>query len=74
MADLAEKTNDPTVIIKLLRMIASGTDAKAVKHDIILNVAADLIESLEGQRIARSEVLKSEYVAGVAALRKSSMP
>ncbi len=36
--------NDPRVIAKLLRAIAGSEDARAIKHDIIFNAAADLLE------------------------------
>lgn len=38
--------NDPATIAKLLRAIANGTDAKASKHDIIFNAAAEWLELL----------------------------
>ena len=34
----------PRTIVKLLRAIAAGDNAKKTRHDIILNAAADLIE------------------------------
>lgn len=37
--------NEPAVIVKLLRAIASGTNAMQDKHDIIFRAAADLIET-----------------------------
>lgn len=41
------KPNDPKVIARLLRAIAGGTDAKKSKQDIILNVAADMLEKYD---------------------------
>jgi hypothetical protein len=37
-------SNDPLVLVKLLRAMADSEDAKAHKHDVILNAAADEIE------------------------------
>lgn len=42
-------SNNPAVICKLLRAIAGGTDAKASKHDVIFNAAADIIEKLQAE-------------------------
>jgi hypothetical protein len=39
--------NDPKVIVKLLRAVANGTDAKRHKHDVIFEAAADMIEEYD---------------------------
>jgi hypothetical protein len=47
-------------IPKLLRAIAGGEDAKAAKHDVILMMAAKLIERLEGDLIECEEYLDQD--------------
>lgn len=39
--------NDPKVIIKLLRAIASGTDAQNTKQDVIFSAAANMLEQFD---------------------------
>lgn len=36
--------NDPAVVAKIMRAIASGTNAKDAGHDIALIIAAELLE------------------------------
>jgi hypothetical protein len=38
--------NDPAIIAKLLRAISNGSDAKALKQDVIFNAAAEWLELL----------------------------
>lgn len=41
------KLNDPKVVARLLRAIAGGTDAQKSKQDVILNIAADMLEKYD---------------------------
>jgi hypothetical protein len=46
---MGELENYPEVVVKLLRAVAAGSDAKKHGHDTILNAAADMIEQLTSQ-------------------------
>lgn len=50
-SDIVEKANrrtenSPAVVAKLLRAIAAGSDAKVTQHDVILNAAAKMLDTL----------------------------
>lgn len=56
-------SNNPRDIVKLLRAIATGTDAQEKKHDVIFLAAADMIENSE--QIVRLEARpkgKTEWI------------
>lgn len=44
--------NDPKELAKLLRVIASGENAKAAKQDVIFNAAADLLDAPDQKPVA----------------------
>jgi hypothetical protein len=48
-----------THITKLLRAIAGGSDARASRHDIIFNAAADEIERLTAIEVAAGKAIQS---------------
>lgn len=47
--------NDPKTIAKLLRAIASGSDAKQSQHDIIFRAAADLLDGSQSMDEASAD-------------------
>lgn len=50
------KGNPPHTIAKLLRAIAGGTEAKAMKHDVIFTAAADLLDKQAALEVALREL------------------
>lgn len=53
---------------KLLRAIASGTQARALMHDIIFNAAADELERLRIALLAARVVVKAGGAKAILAL------
>lgn len=58
-------------IVRLLRAVANGTDAKASSRDIVFNAAADEIERL--QRIIDSRPSTPDCLKPISSGRKKSM-
>lgn len=55
MTSTDQKNAAPGTLAKLLRAIAAGSDARASRHDIIFNAAADALDRLlEGQKASRN--------------------
>lgn len=48
--------NDPATVCRLLRVIAAGSDARYVGHDVILNEAARMIEAFVAITLEKSGI------------------
>ena len=55
-----ERARSAAAVVKLLRSLAAGTDAKASRHDVIFLTAAARIERLEADLLECREYIETE--------------